>query len=111
MLKAIVLRHRDGHAEAAGFEGTGGVSSLFLDVEAGVALAMKHRRPAFAEGDWGHVGQDAGVAPHAKAYGAGGGASGDFVTLRSLLELVHVVTDVEGASAERAYRLGRIGGD
>ena len=102
MLEAVVLRHRDGEAEAAGFEGAGGVGSLFLDVEAGVALAVEHRRPAFAEGDGGDVGEDAGVAPHAQAGGAGGGAGGDFFTLRRVLELVHVVTDVEGAGAERA---------
>ncbi len=42
VLEAVVLRHGDGEAEAAGLEGAGGVGSLFLDVEAGVALAVQH---------------------------------------------------------------------
>ena len=74
MLQAVVFGHGDGEAEAAGLEGAGRVRSLFLDVKARVALAVEHRRPAFAEGDGGYVGQDAGVAPHAdQAYAAAGG--------------------------------------
>ena len=96
-------------AEAAGLEGAGGVGSLFLDVEAGVALAVEHGRPAFAEGDGGDVGQDAGVAPHAEAGRAGGGAGGDVFALGGALELVHVVADVERAGAEGAEGLGGVG--
>ena len=59
VLEAVVFGHGDGEAEAAGFEGAGGVGAFFLDVKAGVALAVEHGRPAFAEGDGGHVGEDA----------------------------------------------------
>src|ERR1700733_5164671 len=111
MLEAVVLCHRDGEAEAAGLEGASGVRSLFLDVQARVALAVEHRRPACAEGDRGDVGQDIGVAPHAKAGRAGSSAGGNFFTLRGVLELVHVVTDVEGAGAEGAEGLGGVGGE
>jgi len=109
MLEAEMFRHGDGEAEAAGFEGASGVGSFFLDVEAGVALAVEERRPAFAEGDGGYVGQDAGVAPHAEARWAGCGAGGDVFTLRGLLELVHVVADVERACAEGAEGLRSVG--
>ena len=70
VLEAVVLRHGDGEAEAAGLEGAGGVGAFFLDVEAGVALAVEHGRPALAEGDGRDVGQDVGVAPHAEAGGS-----------------------------------------
>ncbi len=65
VLQAVVLRHGDGETEAACLEGSGGVSSLFFDVEAGVALAVDHRRPALTEGDGSDIRQDRGVAPHA----------------------------------------------
>ena len=58
VLEAVMLGHGDGEAEAAGFEGAGGVGALFLDEEAGVALAVEHGSPAFAEGDGRvHVGR------------------------------------------------------
>ncbi len=59
VLETVVSGHGDGEAQAAGFEGAGGVGSLLLDIEAGVALAVEHGRPALAEGDRGGVGQDA----------------------------------------------------
>jgi hypothetical protein len=111
MLETVVFRHGDGQAEAAGFEGAGGVRTFFFDVEAGVALAVEHGRPAFAESDGSYVGQDAGIAPHAEARGRGGRASGDVFTLCGLAELVHVVTDVERARAEGAEGLGSFGRD
>ncbi len=43
--------------------------------------------------------------------GAGGGVGGDVFALGGLLELVHVVTDVEGAGAEGAEGLRGVGGD
>jgi len=72
---------------------------------------VEHGCPAFAEGDGCDVGQDAGVAPHAEARRAGSGASGYVFTLRGLLELVHVVADVEGAGAEGTERLRGVGGE
>ena len=50
VLEAVVLRHGDGEAEAAGLEGAGGVGSFFLDVEAGVALAVEHRASSLRRG-------------------------------------------------------------
>jgi hypothetical protein len=106
-----VFRHGNGEAEAAGFEAAGRVCSLFFDVEAGVALAVEHRGPAFAERDGGYVGEDVRIAPHAQAgCGCCGFLRGGF-TLGGLLELVHVVTDVEGAGAEGAEGLRGVGGD
>ena len=64
MLEAVVTGHGDGESEAAGFEAAGGVGSFFFDVEAGVALAVEERRPAFAEGDGLNARQDCAVAPH-----------------------------------------------
>ena len=109
MLKAVVFGHGDGEAEAAGLEGAGGIRAFFLDVEAGVALAVEHWGPALTEGNRGCVGQDAGIAPHAEARWAGCGAGGDVFTLRGLLELVHVVADVERACAEGAEGLRSVG--
>src|SRR6185369_9781689 len=83
-----------------------GVRAFFLDVEAGVALAVQHGRPAFTECYGGDVGQDAGVAPHTKARRRGGCLRGDVFTLGGSLELVHVVADVEGAGADGAKSLG-----
>jgi hypothetical protein len=111
MLEAVVLGHGDGEAESASFEGAGGVGSFFFDVEAGVALAVEHRGPAFAEGDWGYVRQDAGVAPHAEARGRGCGAGCDVFTLRGFFKLVHVVADKERAGAEGAKCLGSFSRD
>ena len=68
-------------------------------------------RPAFAEGDGGYVGEDVGVAPHAEAGGAGGGFLRGGFALGGLLELVHVVADVEVAGAEGAEGLRGVGGD
>ena len=110
VLEAIVFGHGDGEAEAAGFEGAGGIGSLLLDIEAGVALALEEGGPAFAEGDGGYVGKNACVAPHAEAGGGGGSAGGDFIAYCSLFELVHVVADIEGAAAEGAEGLGGVGG-
>jgi len=106
-----VFGHGDGEAEAASLEGAGGVGSLFLDEEAGIALAVEEGSPAFAQSNGGYVGEDAGVAPHAEAGGRSGGAGGDFITLRGFLEKVHVVADVEGASAQRADGLWGFRGD
>ena len=111
MLKTIVLRHGDGEAEAACFEGAGGVRTLFLDVEAGIAFAVEQGGPTFAEGDGGYVRQNAGIAPHAEAGRRGGGPGSDFVTFCGLFEGVQVVTDIEGAGAKRANGLGSVGRD
>ncbi len=56
VLEAVVFGHGDSETEATGLEGAGGVGSLFLDVEAGVTLAVEHRGPAFAEGNGRYVG-------------------------------------------------------
>ncbi len=105
MLEAVVFGHGDGEAQATCFEGSGRIGSFFFNVEAGVAFAVEHGRPALAEGDGVYVGQHAGVAPHAEARGRCCCAGGDVFTLRGLAELVHVVADIERACAEGAEGL------
>ena len=96
VFEAVVGGHGDGHAEAAGLEGAGGVVAFFLDEEAGVAAGADHGGPAFAEGDGGDGtdgggGEDVAVAPHAEggglaaAYGRGcrGGRCGGARPCRS----------------------------
>jgi hypothetical protein len=111
VLEAIVPGHGDSETQAAGFEGAGGVGSLLLDVETWVAPAVKHRRPAFAKSDRGYIGQDARVAPHTETGGRGGGAGSDFITLRDVFELVHVVADIERACTKGTNGLGGISRD
>ena len=108
--------HGDGHSQAPGLEGAGGVGALLFDEEAGIALAANHGGPALAEGDgengvFGRAGgEDVAVAPHAERGGGGSGVAGGVVAVSCLFELVHVVTDVEGG-AVRGEGLGRVRGE
>ena len=112
VLEAVVFRHGDGEAEAAGFEGAGGVGAFFLDEEAGVALAVEHGRPAFAEGDGSRRQEGRRRSATCRGWqGDGGGVGGDVSRLRGLLERVHVVADVEGPGAEGAEGLRGVGGE
>ena len=110
-MEAVVFGHGNGEAEAAGFEGSGGIGSFFLDVKARVALAVEHGRPTFTEGNGGYFGQNTGVAPHAEAGRGGGGAGGDIFTPDGLFEMVEVVPDVKGAGAEGTDGLWGVGGN
>jgi len=110
VLEAIVLRHGHCHAEAAGFEGAGGIGALFLDVEAGVASGSNHGGPALAQGDGGYVGKDILVAPHAERGRALRGVAGGIVAVRGALEFGKVIADIKRA-AVRGEGLGSVGGE
>ena len=104
LLQSIMAGHGDGHGHAAGFEAAGGIVGFFFNVEAGIAAAGKHGRPAFAEGDGVGVGEDIGVTPHG-GFGAAGGAG------CCVLQGIEVIADVEGSGAGGADGLGSVGGD
>jgi hypothetical protein len=104
LLQSIMASHGDGHGHAAGFEAAGGIVGFFFNVEAGIAAAGKHGRPALAEGDGGGVGEDIGVAPHGGLGAAGGAGCG-------LLQRIEVIADVERSGAGGADGLGSVGGD
>jgi hypothetical protein len=61
--------HGDSQGKPARLEGAGGIGALLFEMNALVAPAAEHRRPAFTEGDRLNIRQDGAVTPHAPPAG------------------------------------------
>src|SRR5271154_1636524 len=94
-----------GGAEAAGFEGAGGVEAFIFDEDVGILAAGEHGSKTFAERDGIGFGEDGVVAPH------GGSASGEVGGGKISLDGREIVAGVENALVVGADGLRARGGE
>src|ERR1700741_2381283 len=104
-----MARHADAESETSGFEAAGRVSTFLFYINAGIAAAAQHWRPAFSKADRLNIGQDAAIAPEAFPRIICG-IVGDLLTRCKAAQRREVVTNVQCSRTLRANGLGFLRG-
>ncbi len=71
LTQSVLPRHAHRQRHASRFEGAGGICAFFLYEHSGIALAVQHRRPSFAQRNRLNLGKHGAITPHSGPRGCG----------------------------------------